>query len=248
VARIDYDRAAPDYDAARAMPLDAMSGWRDAVAPHVAAGARVLDLGSGTGVFADAFARWFDVDVVAVEPSGAMRAAAASQRAHPRVAYAGGTAVAIPLRDGVCNAAWLSTMIHHVPDLPLCAREVRRVTRAGSPVLIRSSFPGRHEHITLFRYFPGAARVAATFPTVEATVAAFEAAGFAFESLGPVPQVSSPSLAAFADGVRSRRTADTTLAPLSEDEIAAGLRALDADAAASPPAPVVDRLDLLILR
>jgi hypothetical protein len=50
-------------------------------------------------------------------------------------------------------------------------------------VLIRSPFPGRHERITLFRFFPGAQRIAETFPTVEATVAAFATAGFAFEAL-----------------------------------------------------------------
>jgi hypothetical protein len=125
---------------------------------------------------------------------------------------------------------------------------VNRVLRPGAAVLIRGSFPGRHEQITLFRYFPGASHVASTFPTVEATIAAFEAAGFAFQSLGAVPQASAPSLAAFAEGVRLRRHADTTLAPLSEDEIAAGLRAIDADAAAVPPAPVIDYLDLLVFK
>jgi ubiquinone/menaquinone biosynthesis C-methylase UbiE len=248
MARINYEAVARDYEAARALPLDAMSAWRDAVTPHVGEHARILDLGAGTGVFADAFARWFGASVVAVEPASAMLAEALRLRPHPRVAYVGGTATAIPVADASCHAAWLSTMIHHVPDLPACARDVRRVLRPGAAVLIRGSFPGRHEQITLFRYFPGASHVASTFPTVEATIAAFEAAGFAFQSLGAVPQASAPSLAAFAEGVRLRRHADTTLAPLSEDEIAAGLRAIDADAAAVPPAPVIDYLDLLVLK
>jgi len=41
-------------------------------------------------------------------------------------------------------------------------------------VRIRSSFPDRHQGISLFRFFPGAGRIADTFPTV----AAFEAAEF----------------------------------------------------------------------
>jgi hypothetical protein len=44
-------------------------------------------------------------------------------------------------------------MIHHVPDLTAAARELRRVVRAGGPILIRSAFAGRHQAITLFRFF-----------------------------------------------------------------------------------------------
>jgi ubiquinone/menaquinone biosynthesis C-methylase UbiE len=37
-------------------------------------GTRLLDLGSGTGMWASAFTDWYDIEVVAVEPSQAMRA------------------------------------------------------------------------------------------------------------------------------------------------------------------------------
>ena len=36
--------------------------------------------------------------------------------------------------------------------------------------------------------------------------------------------------------------------PLTDDEFATGLRALETAAAATPPAPVVDHLDLMVLR
>jgi SAM-dependent methyltransferase len=162
-------------------------------------------------------------------------------------AWVGGRAERLPLRDGCCGGAWLSTVIHHLGDLPRCARQLRRVVRAGGPVLIRSSFPGRHQGITLFRFFPGAGRIAEGFPTVEATVAAFEAAGFAFETLRQVPQVSAPSLRAAVEQVRRR--ADSTLQPLPDHEFASGLAAMERAAAAeATPTPVVDHLDLLVLR
>jgi hypothetical protein len=151
----------------------------------------------------------------------------------------------LPLRDGCCGAAWLSTVVQHLGDLLGCAHQLRRILRAGSPVLIRSSFPGRHQGITLFRFFPGAGKIADTFPTVEATVAAFEAAGFAFQALQSLPQVTGPSLRGSVERVRLR--ADSTLAPLSDDEFAAGLAALERVAAESTPTPVVDHLDLLVL-
>ena len=63
----------------------------------------------------------------------------------------------------------------------------------------------------------------------------------------PVAQVSAPSLAVYRDRVRLR--ADTGLRLLDDDQFAAGLAALDrAVEAGTVPAPVVDRLDLLVLR
>jgi SAM-dependent methyltransferase len=245
VARVDYDRMAADYDHGRAIDPAGLEGWRDAVAGWLPppSGRPVLDLGAGTGLFAAAIAGWTGARVVAVEPSAGMRQ---HGRRHPRVAWVGGAAERLPLIGGSCGAAWASTVLHHVGDLPGCARELRRVVEPGGPVLVRGAFPGRLDGITLFRCFPGARRVAETFPTVAAVAAAFAAAGFAVQSLRPVPQVSAPSLRAALDRVRAR--ADSTLQALPDDEFAAGLAALERAAARTPPAPVVDHLDLLVLR
>jgi ubiquinone/menaquinone biosynthesis C-methylase UbiE len=249
MARVDYDQMAPSYELGRAMPLAALEDWRAALAAYLpaASGLPMLDLGAGTGLFATALATWFEVSVVGVEPSQEMRRHARQTRSHPRVAYVGGQAERLPLRDHCCAAAWLSAVIHHIGDLARCALELRRVLAPDGPVLVRSAFPGRHDRITLFRFFPGAGRIADTFPTVEATVAAFEAAGFAFQALQQVPQVSAPSLRAALERVRLR--ADSTLQPLPDDEFAQGLAALELAAAAeTTPTPVVDHLDLLVLR
>lgn len=246
--RVDYDRMAARYDRGRELTLEGLEGWQAALAAWLPppTSRPVLDLGAGTGLFATAIATWFDTRVVAVEPSAGMRRQARQTRSHPRVAYVGGQAERLPLRDGSCGGAWLSTVIHHLGDLRGCARELRRVLPVGSPVLIRSSFPGRHGGISLFHFFPGAGRIADTFPTVEATVAAFAAAGFAFRALRQVSQVSAPSLRAAVERVRLR--ADSTLAPLADDEFARGLAALERAAAAEQtPTPVVDHLDLLVL-
>jgi ubiquinone/menaquinone biosynthesis C-methylase UbiE len=184
---------------------------------------------------------------VAVEPSEGMRRHARQARSHPGVAYVGGEAERLPLRDHCCDGVWLSTVIHHIGDLARCALELRRVLEPDCRVLVRSCFPGRHERITLFRCFPGARRVAETFPTVEATVAAFATAGFAFQALRPVAQISAPSLRASVDRVQMR--ADSTLTLLPNEEFAEGLAAMERAAAAeTTPTPMVDHLDLLVLR
>src|SRR6266511_1718630 len=237
MARVDYDAMAGDYVEGRALPPAGLEPWRVAIQPWLpgdGGGSPVLDLGAGTGQFAAAIAGWVGVRVVAVEPLAGMRAQAASVHSHPAVALLGGRAERLPLRDACCAWAWVSTVVHHLDDLPAAARQLRRVLRPGGPVLLRQAFPDRLDAVTLYgSFFPGAAGIAV--------------AGFRVEALECVTQVSAPSLAAYRDKVRLR--ADTGLRLLPDEEFAAGLAALDRAAAAeTTPAPVTDRLDLLVLR
>jgi ubiquinone/menaquinone biosynthesis C-methylase UbiE len=247
VSRVDYDQMAARYDGARKIEADGLLGWRAAIERHLPPRPqpRILDLGAGTGQFCFALAEWFDAHVVALEPSAGMRRQARVKSADPRVVLLGGNAERIPLRAGICDVAWLSTVIHHIPDLAACARELKRVLVEDGIVLIRSAFPGRLDEITLFHFFPEARRVADTFPSVATTVAAFNAAGFVQHSLERVSQISAPSLREACERVRLR--ADTTLKALSEAEFAAGLAKVERAAREDQTgAPVIDRLDLLV--
>lgn len=242
MARIDYnDDVAAAFQASRELPPDALSKWRDAIARHLAPrpGMRVLDLGAGTGTWATMLASWYGISVVAVEPSPAMRA---RSRCGCMLA---GDAAALPLGPATMDGAWLSTVIHHLPDLPAAARELRRVLRPAAPVLIRNAFPGRHHGIGLFRYWPEAIAVLDAFPGIASVRAAFAAAGFSYMALEPVRQVTAPSLAAIA--ATARREAHTPPMLISDSAYKAGLARLRA-AAAIEHGPVVDTLDLLVLR
>lgn len=156
-----------------------------------------------------------------------------------------GDAEHIPLPDAQVDAAWISTVIHHVPDLAAAARELRRVVRPGGPVLIRSVFAGRPDGLTLFEYFPEAVRVLDTYPSIAGVEAVFRAAGFATASLEQVPQVTADSLATAAGELR--REAHTLLQLITDAEYAAGLARLRA-AVPTRTGPLVDTLDLLVLR
>lgn len=243
MARIAYDsHDAAAFEATRHVSDQGLAGWRAAVTRHLdpRPGTRLLDVGSGTGMWAEAFTEWYDgIDVIAVEPAAAMRA----RCRHPQVVAA--DAAHLPLAAGSVDAAWLSTVIHHVPDLAAAARELRRVLRPGGPVLIRSAFAGRHQAITLFRFFPEAIRVLDSYPSVDGVEAAFAAAGFATVSFEPVRQMTAPSLRAIAATIR--REAHTPLQLITADEYAAGLARLR-HAAQTESGPVVDALDLLVLR
>ncbi len=176
-----------------------------------------------------------------------MRAEAEAANAHPRVRYLPGDAERLPLGDASCGAAWISTVIHHVPDLAGAAREIRRVIAPGGPVLIRSAFPGRWSGVSLFQFFPEAGAVVDTFPSIDQVTRVFGEAGFQLERVEPVPQVSMPNLAAMRP--RTELRADTTLRGISDEAFRAGLARLDAAIAGGRGEErVVDVLDLVVLR
>ncbi len=245
MARIVYDaRAAAGFQAAREVPREGLDGWRDAITRHMSPrpGMTVVDVGAGTGAFSTAIHDWFGVAVVAVEPSEAMRTLIPHTTG---IEILAGSAEELPINDSTVDGAWLSTVTHHITDLPAAATELRRVLRPGAPVLIRNFFPGRTQRIGLLRFFPEVRRVFSTFPTVEQTTAAFATAGFSLQATESVPQQTAPSLAAIA--AKLDRNADTALQSLSDAEFAAGMTRLRA-AATREHDPVVDYLELLVLR
>jgi SAM-dependent methyltransferase len=244
MALIAYDEAgAAAFEATRHLGDDALGEWREAITRYLdpQPGMRLLDLGCGTGSWSEAFRTWWPAtDVLAVEPSAAMRARAMFQ---PVLC---GNAADIPADDASIDAVWLSTVIHHVPDLSAAAREIRRVRKSGAPVLIRSAFPGRHEGLTLCRFWPEAINVLNdNYPTVAAVEAAFTASGFTTAGLEPVAQISAPSLREAATGLR--REAHTLLQLISDDAYAKGAERLRA-VARTATGPLIDVLDLLVLR
>jgi SAM-dependent methyltransferase len=252
MARISYDeQTAAAFKAVREVPRDGLSEWREAVRRHLRLpqGMTLVDIGAGTGQFAAAFSDWFDLSVLAVEPSAAMRDQIPRT---PAIQVLEGNASALPLPDESADAAWLSLVLHHIPDLGVAAHEIRRVLRPGAPVLIRQGFPGRLDRVELVRWFPETARAVETYPSVEDTCKAFAAAGFHQDALEQVRETWPISLADFLSQVDTFRQADTTMRNLTEEEFLRGKERLrravrHAEDTANPKTRS-NWLDLLVLR
>ena len=241
-----YDqRVAEEYKAAREIPLSGLTAWREAIGEEaaLAPGLTVLDVGAGTGGFATAFRAWFGVRVLAVEPAAAMRALISRD---PGIEVLDGSADALPVPDRAADAAWLGSVVHHLPDLEAAARELRRVLKPEAPVLIRNTFPGRCERDLRVRFFPETGNLVDGYPTLERTCAAFATAGFTRTALRPVPQQSAASLADFANGLS--RDADSKLRGLTDDAFDRGMERLRAAVADDPSQPATSWMDLLVLR
>jgi len=248
---IDYDGViSANYRAGRALSSETAETWLSVVKPFVetAQPLIILDLGAGTGRFAELFAKSFSVQVIAVEPSRGMLDTAAGSQGSPRIAYVAGTAENLPLGDKSCDVAWLSQVFHHIRDRRACARELRRVLRPGGRVLIRGAFADRLDGFpTLFRFFPSTCLVCEDLPTTNQATAIFDAEGFTFEADRRIQQQTCAGLREFAE--RTRQRADTALALISDEEFAQGLAALEGAAAQErETSPVLETLDLLVFR
>jgi SAM-dependent methyltransferase len=252
MARISYDeQTAAAFKAVREVERDGLTEWREAVRRHLrpSPGMTLVDVGAGTGQFSTAFSDWFGIEVAAVEPSAAMR------ERIPRTAaiqVLEGDACSLPLLGDSADGAWLSLVLHHIPDLGAAAREIRRVLRPGSPVLIRGGMSGGdYQGIENVRWFPETARTIDTYPSVGETCSAFAEAGFQREAHEVVREAKGTSLAQLLGSVDTLRRADTTMRALSDEEFLRGKERLRRAVAAEDPADRDTRsnwLDLLVLR
>jgi SAM-dependent methyltransferase len=251
VSSVRYDQVevGRDFDAVRDRRRDGQEIWCARAAaylpdpPPVA----IVDVGAGTGIWSRALAERFGTRVHAVEPSAGMRARAVEARAHPLVTYHEGTCESLPLADGSVGAAWLSTVIHQFPDLGAAARELRRVVEPGGTVLVRSSFPGRHDEIELFELFDGAQRVADRWPRLGGVLTAFDDAGFGFVAIERVREPTFDSYEEMLEVLPRMRRTDSALVDLDDEAWETGLAAIErARASGARPQPL--GLDLLVLR
>jgi len=248
---VNYDgHMATKYQSGRALSTEAARVWCAAVAPFIdgARRSRLLDLGSGTGRFARLFAQSFETEVIAIEPSIQMLAAAARGDRYENLAYTAGSAESIPLRDNSCELAWLSHVWHHVHKRHACARELRRVLGPRRVVLLRGTFGDSLDGFpTLFHYWPTARDICQQLPTIAETIAVFATYGFALIERRRIEQRTCATLREFAE--RTRLRADSALALISDSEFEAGQFALsDSAARESNPSPIIETIDFLVFR
>ena len=116
---------------------DAASGrngaaGRNAASRRDGAAARVLDVGTGTGVFAEAFAA-AGFAVVGIDPNGGLLAEA--RRLVPNAEFQEGTAEALPFPDASFDIVFLGTVLHEADDAAAALAEARRVSRDRVAVL-----------------------------------------------------------------------------------------------------------------
>lgn len=114
--------------------------------PH---GARIADIGAGTGNYSNGLAN-VGFQVNAVEPSAEMRVQA---KAHTGVLWFEGTAEALPLPDDSVDGVVSTLASHHFTSLPRAAREMYRICPKGH-IVIFTMDPRESDDLWFSDYFP----------------------------------------------------------------------------------------------
>lgn len=130
-----YDSIAPHYD--RAMrPLDRwfLARLRAATFRELPAGARVLELGAGTG--ANFVFYPTDTAGVATEPSSGMLRIASEKKRPERVLLVQSCAEQLPFADDSFDAAFATLVFCSLAEPAGAFAELRRVVKAGGAVVL----------------------------------------------------------------------------------------------------------------
>ncbi len=97
-------------------------------------GDRIVDIGCGNGLLTEELARGVGTtgDIIGVEPSADMRAAAEARCANePTVKIVDGLADALPVQDSSMDKAVAVQVLEYLPDIPAAIGDAHRVLRPG---------------------------------------------------------------------------------------------------------------------
>jgi demethylmenaquinone methyltransferase/2-methoxy-6-polyprenyl-1,4-benzoquinol methylase len=133
---------------------------------------RLLDLGGGTGVLAEALQ---GRDALVLEP--ALRKLRHGRRTRPGIAFVRGSAERVPLRDGSVGAVLASMSLHHVPDAGRALAEARRVLAPGGVLVVLEADPAS-SHGSRLAWLEGWLGTGARFLPPGELLARLRAAGF----------------------------------------------------------------------
>jgi ubiquinone/menaquinone biosynthesis C-methylase UbiE len=127
-----FDALAPEWDATRLSPQH-LDPFNAAIALVDASPARILDIGTGTGVAARALAaRWPEAEITGVDLSEAMIREAQARATSEREHYLTADASALPFEEGAFD---LVTQVNMIPFFD----ELARVTAPGGTVVVAYS-------------------------------------------------------------------------------------------------------------
>jgi ubiquinone/menaquinone biosynthesis C-methylase UbiE len=226
MASFDYERSDLHrrYEKARALSPETVLVWMRAIDQHVPSDGykRIIDLGCGTGRFANTLHAHFNASVFAVDPSRNMVSQCAPD---PHVYRIQGRAEAIPIANTSADMVFMSMAWHHIEDKRKAADEITRVLRHNGRLFIRTCTVETLNTYLYLRFFPTASRInQQTLPARQSVMEVFQDSGLCVRERIAIRQRLDSNLFNYADRIAQRGYSD--LASISDEEFHEGLAQL----------------------
>jgi SAM-dependent methyltransferase len=177
---VDYNEISKIYDDVREAEVTLINHFLQELPSQ--GGLAALDIGCGTGNYTDLFQKVTRAQgwrVYGIDPSEGMLAKARQKNA--LVVFQQGSAAHIPTLDGFFDFAYLTDVIHHVPNILEMIQEIRRVLKPQGKLCIVTQ---SHRQIALrptAQFFPGTVAIdQARYPDIPAIVAVGQLGGLSF--------------------------------------------------------------------
>lgn len=222
---INYDLASKTYDHTRRHSEVILERFARRVS--FTSATAILDFGCGTGNYLDRLQRAFGCRCCGVEPSEGMRALAAAKNGCLEIRS--GDHRKVPFAAESFDFAFLTDVIHHVPDLARMFSELWRVLKAGGWLCVVTESHEQIQSRFYNRYFPSlAANEQRRYPQVECIVESAVLAGFRHEATEILPALAPATVTEeFLRNVEERNYSMFRL--LNEAEYDEGLSKLKQD-------------------
>jgi SAM-dependent methyltransferase len=186
-------------------------------------GARVLEVGCGTGRLSAALAEREHARVWALDVSEAMVERAKANGVHAKVARA----ETLPFKESWFDAVVMRMVIHLI-DRPRAFAQAARVLAPGGRLAIATEDPASFDDVWFARFFPSVPEIErGRFPSAGALRAELEAAGFASAEIEHLRQHRTIPREHALDIIRSK--AFSTFDLLDPREYEAGLARAEAE-------------------
>lgn len=175
--KTNYSDIAEYYDEARPEPANTWIEWIGTLGV-LRPGARVLDLGCGTGRFALKTQERHGCEMFGLDSSVEMLAKAAAKDRSGVVRWIAGDAHSPPFRRGSFDSVYMTMVVHHLERLESALRETHNLLSPGGRCLVlTTSHSAIRSHI--LRYFPGVVAIdLKRFPSIPSLKRAMMRAGF----------------------------------------------------------------------
>ncbi len=247
--KADYAKIALSYDKGASLSQQNIDLWLELIAKHPGAtvGARVLDLGCGTGRFALPMARQLGFRVTGVDVYEEMLAKAREKDAAGLVAWDRQEAERLTYSDGSFDIVFMSHLLHHLASPPKAIGECKRVLKTPGTILVRYGDIEKIRGDVVHALFPEALAIdEARTPTIKLVETWLRGAGFAGVTSEEVVQQSYQAGIDRLNAIKFKNTSVLTL--ISQEAYEAGIQALVGYIESSPNDPrlLFDRLTLTI--